>query len=274
MDTVAVPTAAPRGPGTVARAVVALGVLGFALWRAVADYFARDILVGGRTYRVGDWLINYADGFVRRGLFGELLFMASPPGLATLLVLAGFQLACYAVVVAYAVGFLHRTGYAWPAIALACGPAALPFIGWDVEGGWRKEIVCFAAIALLGWARRATGDRLGRALTLTAVAAFALAIFSWEAAVFAVPVMLYLLRRPDGRPDLTGWPSLALLALGGVGGVASLLARGDDHAVKEICRTVIAQGLNGDLCDGAIRMIGQPLPDALEAVAIRFPLYW
>ena len=32
------------------------------------------------TYRVGDWLINYAGGFVRRGLFGEVLFAVSPPG--------------------------------------------------------------------------------------------------------------------------------------------------------------------------------------------------
>lgn len=255
------------------RALVAYAVLGLALWRAVADYLTRDIAVGGYTYRVGDWLINYAGGFVRRGLFGELLFAIAPPG-GTLWLLAGFQLACYGIVVAYLAGFLHRTGYAWPAVALACGPAALPFIGWDVEGGWRKEIIVFAAIALLGWARRATGDRWRLALTVGGVALFGLAVFSWEASGFAIPVLLFLLRRPDGRPELRRWPSLTILGLGVVGTVASLLARGDDKVVTAVCRTVVADGLNRELCYGAIAMIGQPLEAALEAVAIRFPLYW
>lgn len=268
------PSAAPSGPTGIGRAAVAYAVLGVAFWRAIADYFERDIGVGGYTYRVGDWLINYAGGFVRRGLSGELLFAASPPGQPSLLVLAGFQLACYAVVAAYVVSFLHRTRYAWPAIALACSPAALPFIGWDVEGGWRKEIIGFAAIALLGWARRTTGEWLRWTLIATATLMFGLAMFSWEASVFAIPVMLFLLRRADGRPDLRSWPSWAILGLGLVGGLASLVARGDARTVPAICRTVVDQGLNRDLCAGAIAMIGQPLDEALTAVAIRFPLYW
>lgn len=263
--------------GTIGRAVVAYAVLGLAFWRAIADYFARDILIGGATYRVGDWVINYAGGFVRRGLFGELLFTASPPGPPTLWVLAGVQLACYAVVAAYVIGFLHRTGHAWPAVALACSPAALPFIGWDVEGGWRKEIIGFAAIALLGWARRSSSERLRQILTAAAVVVFGLAMFSWEASIFAIPVMLHLLRRPDGRPELrgrAGWAGWAILGLGLTGGVASLVFRGDAAVAKAICRTVVAQGLNPDLCAGAIDRIGQPLAEALEAVAVRFPLYW
>ncbi len=268
------PSAAPLDVRAAGRAGLAYAVLGLAFWRAVADYLAHDILIGGATYRVGDWLVNYAGGFVRRGLFGELLFTAGPPGQRTLLALAGFQLACYAVVAAYAIGFLHRARYSWPAVALACGPAALPFIGWDVGGGWRKEIVGFAAIALLGWARRAGGERSRRALVVTAVAVFGLAMFSWEASIFAIPAMLFLLRRPDGRPELRNGSTWAILGLGAVGGVASLLFRGDPTVAAAICRRVIAQGLNPELCAGAIDRIGQPLAVALEAVAIRFPLYW
>ncbi len=268
------PSAAPARAGTVARAAVAYAVLGLALWRAITDYFERDILVGGYTYRVGDWLISYSGGFVRRGLFGELLLAISPPGQPTLLVLAGFQLACYAVVAVYVISFLHRTGYAWPAVALACSPAALPFIGWDVEGGWRKEIIGFAAIALLGWARRSSGERVRRLLVAIAVVVFGLAMFSWEASIFAIPMMLFLLRRPDGRPDPRSRATWTILGLGLVGGIASLVFRGDAAVAKAVCRTVVAQGLNPYLCDGAIAMIGQPLANALGAVAVRYPLYW
>ena len=266
-------SAAHLDAGALGRAAVAYAVLGLAFWRAISDHLARDIMTGGATYRVGDWLINYAGGFVRRGLFGEALF-ATPAGTPVLFVLAGFQLACYAVVVAYAVGFLHRTGYAWSAVALACGPAALPFIGWDVEGGWRKEIIGFAALALLGWARRSTGDRLRRVLVIAAIGVFGLAVFSWEASVFAVPGMLFLLRRPDGRPELRGWPSLSVLGLGAAGGLASLAAPGSVAAATAVCHRVVARGLNPELCDGAIAKLGHPLGEAVAAVAIRFPLYW
>lgn len=264
---------APAIAGVVGRAFFAWAVLALALWRAVSDYLARDILAAGRTYRAGDWLISYAGGFVRRGLFGELLFALSPPG-ATLWLLFGFQLACYGIVLAYAAGFLHRTRYAWPAVALVCGPAGLAFIGWDVEGGWRKEIIAFAAIALLGWARRAASGRRRVVLTGLAVALFGLGMLSWEASWFAIPVLLFLLRRPDGRLDLRGWPSLAILGLGTVGTVASLVFRGDAAVVRAVCRVVVEAGLNRELCFGAIGMIDQPLAAALEAVAVRFPLYW
>jgi hypothetical protein len=262
------------GPGTIGRAVFAYVVLGLALLRGTANYVVLDLANGGVTYRVGDWVINYAGGFVRRGLFGELLFALSPPGLPTLWALAGFQLACYAVVLAYVASFLHRTGYAWPAIALACGPAALPFVGWDVLAGWRKEIICFAAVALLGWARRSLDRRVRVALTATAVGLFGLAMFSWEASVFAVPVMLFLLREPDGRVTLRGWPALTILGLGVVGGAAGVLARGDVDTADAVCESVVARGLNPDLCPGAIAMLGQPLDQAVAEVMTRFPLYW
>lgn len=262
------------GPGTIGRAVFAYVVLGLALLRGTANYVVLDLANGGVTYRVGDWVINYAGGFVRRGLFGELLFALSPPGQSTVWALAGFQLACYAVVLAYVASFLHRTGYAWPAIALACGPAALPFVGWDVLAGWRKEIICFAAVALLGWARRSLDRRVRVALIATAVALFGLAMFSWEASVFAVPVMLFLLREPDGRVTLRGWPALTILGLGVVGGAAGVLARGDVDTADAVCESVVARGLNPDLCPGAIAMLGQPLDQAVAEVMTRFPLYW
>ena len=266
------PPAAAPSAGVWGRALVAWAVLGLALWRAVGDYLARDILVGGMTYRVGDWVINYAGGFVRRGLFGELLFTLSPPG-GALWLLFGFQLACYGIVLGYVAAFLHRTRYAWPAVALACGPAGLAFIGWDVEGGWRKEIIVFAAIALLGWARRSSGRRQA-VLTVAALVVFGLAAFAWEASWFALPILLFLLRRPDGRPELRRWPSWAILGLGLAGTLAGVLARGDAAVVRAVCRRVVEEGLNRDLCLGAIGMLDQPLVAALEAVAVRFPLYW
>jgi len=261
-----------RGPAAVGRAAFACAVLGLALWRAVTDYLARDISVGGTTYRVGDWVINYAGGFVRRGLFGQLL-TAAPTGEAALWALFWFQVACYAAVLAFLLGFLHRSGWAWPAVALACGPAALPFIGWDTGGGWRKEIIGFAAIVLLAWARTAA-TRLQVVLTVVAVLLFGLAMFSWEASVFAVPVMLHLLRRDARWFELRGWPSASILGLALVGGVASVLARGSQRVAWAVCGSVTSQGMNPKLCGGAIDRLAETPAEAIEQVVLRFPLYW
>jgi hypothetical protein len=260
-------------PARIGRAAFACAVLGLALWRAVSDYLVRDITVGGTSYRVGDWAINYAGGFVRRGLFGQLLFATTPSGEAALWALFGFQATCYTVVLACLLAFLHRTGWAWPAVALVCGPAALPFIGWDVEGGWRKEIIGFAAIALLAWAR-AADKRLRVVLTVTAVLLFGLAMFSWEASVFAVPAMLHLLRRDGKWFGLRGWASVSILGLALAGGIASVLARGDQRVAWAVCGSVTSHGLNPELCGGAIARLAETPAEAIGQVAVRFPLYW
>lgn len=99
-------------------------------------------------------------------------------------------------------------------------------------------------------------------------------MFSWEASVFAAPVLLLLLRGSDGRLlDLRSWPALAVLGLSAAGGVVSLLARGNQQAADAICDSVTARGLNQDLCWGAIAMVGQSLDQAISEVLIRFPLY-
>lgn len=246
-------------------------VLGTAAWRALDDYF-REIAAAGETHRVGDWLINYADGFVRRGLFGQLLYAATSSGRAMLAGLVVFQLACYGVVLWYALGYLARTRFSWSAVALVCAPVGLPFIGWDPLAGWRKEIMVFAAIVLLAWAREAA-SRTRIALTVAAILLFGLAMFSWETSIFGIPVMLYLLRRPDGRPDLWRWPSLAILGLGGLGGLAAVAFRGTVEVATEICRSVVYRGINPLVCAGAIDSIGWLPERVIYEQSIRFPQY-
>ena len=67
------------------------------------------------TYRIGDWLINYQAGFVRRGLIGEIIFRISSIGLSitwitlviqsiTYLALGYFTLRLY---------FLQKRSSAW-----------------------------------------------------------------------------------------------------------------------------------------------------------------
>lgn len=260
----------------VGRAFVGYCVLGLALYRALNSYLT-EVSRGGYTYRTSEWLISYAGGFVRRGLFGDLLFGLAPAGAPTIWALAAVQFCCYAVVLAYLLSYLQRARYSWSALTLALGPAALPFIGWDVGGGFRKEILVFVAVILLAWARAAARQAVRVGLQALAVVVFGIAMFSWEASVVGVPIMLYLLRDDAGRPTLRlprGWPSLAIVSLAAVGGTASVLSRGTPEISGAICNQVIQHGLTPELCHQAIEALSWSTDYVLQEQAARFPLYW
>ena len=160
----------------------------------------------------GDWLINYAGGFVRRGLFGELFLTLAPVGPPGLWLLFALQVGCYVLVLAYCTQVLTRTRFSWSAIAMVCGPAVLPFIGWDTQGGFRKEILVFVILALLAWSRRNGASRAVAALLIAgSLPLWALSVFSWESTAQLLPAVVYLLWSGPGRPLLVFRRSMAAL---------------------------------------------------------------
>ena len=257
------------------RVVVALGVLGFSFWRA-ADAYASVIARGGGDHQTADWLISYAGGFVRRGLFGEAFWAVAPTGQAGLWALYWFQVACWAVVVAFGVQYLVREKFSWASVALVCGPAAWCFPGWDPAGGFRKEILVFVALCLLGWVRLGPGRRLRDALlTGLALLFYALAVFSWEASAVLLPAVLWLVLVGErGRTDVPGRPGVgvAFLAISVVGVVASALAHGDAAAAAASCEAIRAHGFEAPgLCNGAVRWLGLSTDASPRSVAAYWP---
>ncbi len=208
-----------------------------------AQYY--DIL-SGSSGQVGSWLVNYGGGFVRRGLFGQLFLSVAPHAPAAVWYLFAFQVACYLLVLTVFILYLHENEYRWSAIALACGPAALPFIAWDWQGGFRQELLVFVALSLLVLAQNRTpGRRLTAVLACTALAFFTLAVFSWEPSLLAAPAMIYLLLRVypirNRVWDSPGVPVVAVVAACGL--VASVAARGDAGSIDGIYRALDAHGL-------------------------------
>ena len=97
----------------------------------------------------GDWLINYSDGFIRRGLVGEigrqLYYTAgvSPVGVVVLC-----KALCYATICMSLLLLAARRTIGLIEIALLLSPALLPFEINDPLGSGRKEIVLLALFAL------------------------------------------------------------------------------------------------------------------------------
>lgn len=267
-------TRPPADPWRVHRTVFALLLLSLALVQAVRAY-ALVIAGGGGHHQTADWLIGYAAGPGRRGLFGELFLRLAPPGQPGLWSLLAIQVGLYVVVVAYLVLHLVRTRFSWAAIALVLGPAALAFAGWDPQGAFRKEVLIFVALALLGWARHAGRFRARQLLVWSGVAAFAFAAFSWEAAYAALPVGVWLVLNPGGSrlPGRQAVAAASTLVAAGLAAVALGLATpGDAATAAALCDAVRAHGHDAPmLCSGAIGWMGNDTGDGVWQVGFYFP---
>ena len=108
--------------------------------------FARE----NDNWKIAEWLINYHAGFVRRGLTGEIILAIAhtlhvPPPWLVLLA----QMLCYLVLLAVFRKLILDSSKAWWVIALVLSPATLSFPLMNIRGGFRKDILFFASLAIL-----------------------------------------------------------------------------------------------------------------------------
>lgn len=110
-------------------------------------------------YAIGDWLINYSGGFVRRGLTGEvLLALAKATHIQLPWVVASLQVVLYGFIFLTVYLLLREIRWSWAILALLLSPATLAFQVLGPTAGSRKEIMLFALLALLiCLARRRSG---------------------------------------------------------------------------------------------------------------------
>ncbi|MGE4194365.1 MAG: hypothetical protein AB7E51_13315 [Pseudodesulfovibrio sp.] len=104
------------------------------------------------AWTIGDWLINYQGGMVRRGLLGEIIFQLSSyfsisPGRIVVV----FQLFFYSLFFYYAYLLLNRQKSLLPYIFFIFAPAVFAFQILGEQGGYRKEIIYYALLGYLVW---------------------------------------------------------------------------------------------------------------------------
>jgi hypothetical protein len=106
-------------------------------------------LAASSAWITGDWLINYSNGFVRRGLLGEigrqLHYSAAIDPVSVVVMCKAF---CYATMCASLLLLGARRTIGLIEIAILLSPALLPFEINDPLGSGRKEIVLLALFTL------------------------------------------------------------------------------------------------------------------------------
>ena len=163
-----------------------------------------------RAYVWGEALINYAGGFVRRGLLGDMAYRIDwllPAPLFVVILLV----ALYLFVATWFVVAANRMG-TFGALLFIASPAGLLFPLLDFEAFGRKDI--FIVAALIGVAiiaRHAPRFALPAALAIFAVAGLVVET-AWFYFPFAIAILISATEIEDWRKQITFWLIAALFA--------------------------------------------------------------
>ena len=244
-----------------------------ALVALFAAYFIelREGAAASAGFRVGDWLVNYESGFVRRGLLGTPIISAAT-ALATRperIVLA-LQAALYALFFVLLLALVRERRPSIWFLAFLLSPAALLFPLYDETVIGRKDVLFFAAFALYAWWMPRPASRwasaaafgLGAAVTLAHEMFFFFTPYFFAMRILQAQVRLKAdtttaqvrlkadtttaadLRHFAPELSLFGGALIALLLVVTVG--ADL--RGDAQ-----CASLLARGFDKDLCTGIMQ---------------------
>lgn len=209
------------------------------------------------TWTLGEWLINYEGGFVRRGLPGECLLLLHRWTHVPLIVLAvATWIALQAVVlIAWRTLILEASSRVW-VFALMISPATLVFSLLDYTVGFRKEILFLAGlsafIALLRSGRlqdTGAGVFMGLVLLVTTL--------SHEPEVCFAPYFFAALvacgRSPRRAARICAIPFLITMLAAG----AAVIHKGNAKVVTDICASL---GEKRDSTPGGICQGGGAIP--------------
>ena len=126
----------------------------FLIWAALIFFvfqYGMEISKGGNEWKTGDWLINYESGPVRRGFFGQIvIYLASLGGDLKWIVFFIQSIAYVAIYyLVIKIYFMRQRNYAWYIFIFS--PAFLFFPLFDIQGGFRKEILQFLSFSIIAY---------------------------------------------------------------------------------------------------------------------------
>lgn len=190
-----------------------VAILGGLLFCAIGTQLWAALSWGYQSYQMTEWLINYAGGFVRRGLPGVLIgWVSDISGVQANYLVILISLVCY---LSLTLWLLRRATRVFPAaLILSCIVMGFPAYQDSII---RKD--CLGLLLLLG-CLQVDASKLPRILTMILVNLLAgLAILSHESFVFyAIPAFILLGKRdhqPHSLPTVLR-RSLILLPAAGV----------------------------------------------------------
>jgi len=243
--------------------LILLGALALVWARYVAHL--RDAAAESAPFRVGDWLVSYEVGFVRRGLPGSLILAATTSfDAAPELVVFWIQAVLYTLLSVLLFVLARRRRLNVWFLVFLFSPLALLFPLYDPAVIGRKDLLFFVAFAFYAWWLPRPDRPWAIVGTFLVGAGITL---SHELFFFYTPYF-FLMRLLHGRessgrsfaPELSLFAG-SLLALGLASTVGANL-----HGEAQ-CALLLQRGFNEELCNGILRYPSQTLSDSIRETA-------
>ena len=236
----------------------------FTLYIVVLAY--QDFLLGGNSWKQGDWLINSVDTTVRRGIMGSLLLRVSQTfSIDVVLLVVLLQISLLLAAMGLLTRSIRRSDTPATIWLLILSPGFfISFWSLDDQGGLRKELITFLAFTLLLFATsRLTPNRI---LIYVSAFVFGFAVLSHEGNLFFAPFFAFCYYLLLSKSAISLGDFIALLViLAGACLTAIVVAFGFDKVTDYmiVCRPVLAAGADAELCEGAIKALEIPLKEYL-----------
>jgi hypothetical protein len=143
------------------------------------------------SWKMGDWVINYQGGMVRRGLLGEIIYQLAyftdiNPGIYTTI----FQIFFYAVFLFFSYALLKKQHILLPYALLIFSPFIFTFQINDLQGGFRKEIIYLALLAFVVWTARTRDHKTFEKMFYIILLLYPAVILTHEMLVIYLPFLL------------------------------------------------------------------------------------
>ncbi len=189
--------------------------------------------LGGNEWRIGDWLINYSGGFVRRGLPGEVfLRLQGIIGGSLLINVLLFQVGAFLIMLVLGLLLLREQENKGVFILLFFSPATFSFYSLNILS-FRKEMLLILFFMLLSLALIKI-PRHSKKILLTGCYIYPLLVLCHESLLFFLPYlgMLFCICLDDWKEAVK--PALPALLVLAVVFILTVLYHGDTNTVRAI----------------------------------------
>lgn len=240
--------------------------------------YSAQVSAGGHSWKTGDWLINYSDGLIRRGLSGSLfLWVAQAFSINVKWVAFTVQTVIFVAFVYFTLAEFYQFKKHPKSVLLLLSPA-FAFMFWvnDPAVAFRKEICIY--LALIFALKAFHQSEVKSSWYWSSLALFVFAGLSHEITVFFLPFFFFAI---FNRYDLTQTDvkslvkySLPFMILGMVILFGSFVYKGSQQSMDAICASLQPYDLKDDICDGAIGWLQYDAKFGFDQVLKLGPVVW
>ena len=161
--------------------IILLVIIGIGAWNQIGFH---------EGFNIGDWLINYQGGFVRRGFAGEILYLlARLTSLSPAVLLVSFQIAIFSVYFFFSYKILQKKSDLVKYMTLIFSPFLFTFAINSQAGGYRKEIIYFAVLAVTVYAHQFYDPQKFKRLVFWILFLYPMVILTDELGLVILPLL-------------------------------------------------------------------------------------